>query len=207
MCWPVKIRGSRGFCLTVMESHAVRLAIMSIMRPSQAPNSLQPFLQEKAWRSFLMQALHWFQIPASGWSAKRGRREFEWFRFPEHPPFLQRLQHQACPLIFSCFVVFCLPNMGKDNRSWKASKPLMRPWFFMNRPIEQQRRFLIWLRFLVVGPPSGEAIPQRSEDIDKLLLSLAAELPPSKAAGEAARMTGGQKSVLYQRLMQLKAKA
>ncbi|MFC3447232.1 hypothetical protein ACFOLL_14710 [Falsochrobactrum ovis] len=30
---------------------------------------------------------------------------------------------------------------------------------------------------------------------------------PSKAAGEAARMTGGQKSVLYQRLMQLKAKA
>ncbi|MFC3447233.1 16S rRNA (cytidine(1402)-2'-O)-methyltransferase [Falsochrobactrum ovis] len=47
MCWLVKIRGSRGFCLTVMESHAVRLAIMSIMRPSQAPNSLQPFLQEK----------------------------------------------------------------------------------------------------------------------------------------------------------------
>ncbi|MGU3399013.1 16S rRNA (cytidine(1402)-2'-O)-methyltransferase [Brucellaceae bacterium D45D] len=60
---------------------------------------------------------------------------------------------------------------------------------------------------LLVGPPSGEAIPQSEEDIDRLLLSLAEELPPSKAAGEAARMTGGQKSALYQRLMQLKAKA
>lgn len=60
---------------------------------------------------------------------------------------------------------------------------------------------------LLIGPPSGDAMPQSAEDIDKLLLSLAEELPPSKAAGEAARMTGGQKSVLYQRLMQLKAKA
>ncbi|PWL19312.1 16S rRNA (cytidine(1402)-2'-O)-methyltransferase [Falsochrobactrum shanghaiense] len=58
---------------------------------------------------------------------------------------------------------------------------------------------------LLVGPPLSEAIPQSAEDIDRLLLSLAQELPPSKAAGEAARMTGGQKSVLYQRLMQLKA--
>lgn len=57
---------------------------------------------------------------------------------------------------------------------------------------------------LLVGPPSGETGPQSAEDIDRLLLSLAQELPPSKAAGEAARMTGGQKSVLYQRLMQLK---
>ena len=59
---------------------------------------------------------------------------------------------------------------------------------------------------LLVGPPVGNAIPQSEEDIDRLLLSLAQELPPSKAAGEAARMTGGQKSLLYQRLMQLKAK-
>lgn len=58
---------------------------------------------------------------------------------------------------------------------------------------------------LLAGPPTGNTIPQSEEDIDKLLLSLAAELPPSKAAGEAARMTGGQKSVLYQRLMQLKS--
>lgn len=57
---------------------------------------------------------------------------------------------------------------------------------------------------LLVGPPSGETGPQSAEYIDRLLLSLAQELPPSKAAGEAARMTGGQKSVLYQRLMQLK---
>lgn len=58
---------------------------------------------------------------------------------------------------------------------------------------------------LLVGPPTGEAGPQSEEDIDKLLLSLSQELSPSKAAGEAAKMTGGQKSVLYQRLMQLKA--
>ncbi|HCH72520.1 MAG TPA: rRNA (cytidine-2'-O-)-methyltransferase, partial [Ochrobactrum sp.] len=58
---------------------------------------------------------------------------------------------------------------------------------------------------LLVGPPVGDAVVQSEEDIDRLLLSLAAELPPSKAAGEAARMTGGQKSVLYQRLMQLKS--
>jgi 16S rRNA (cytidine1402-2'-O)-methyltransferase len=58
---------------------------------------------------------------------------------------------------------------------------------------------------LLVGPPTGEAGLQSEEDIDKLLLSLSQELPPSKAAGEAAKMTGGQKSVLYQRLMQLKA--
>ncbi len=58
---------------------------------------------------------------------------------------------------------------------------------------------------LLVGPPAEETVPQSAEDIDALLLSLAQELPPSKAAGEAARMTGGQKSVLYQRLMQLKS--
>lgn len=54
-----------------------------------------------------------------------------------------------------------------------------------------------------VGPP--EAAPAAEpEDIDRLLLSLAKELPASKAAAEAARMTGGQKPMLYRRLMELK---
>lgn len=58
---------------------------------------------------------------------------------------------------------------------------------------------------LLVGPPKAQEFAQSADDVDALLLSLAKELPPSKAAGEAARMTGGQKSVLYQRLMQLKS--
>jgi 16S rRNA (cytidine1402-2'-O)-methyltransferase len=58
---------------------------------------------------------------------------------------------------------------------------------------------------LLVGPPVEEQAPASAKDIDQLLLSLAAEMPPSKAAGEAARMTGGQKSTLYQRLIELKA--
>jgi 16S rRNA (cytidine1402-2'-O)-methyltransferase len=35
-------------------------------------------------------------------------------------------------------------------------------------------------------------------------LSLAAEMPASKAAGEAAKMTGGHKQALYRRLLELK---
>jgi 16S rRNA (cytidine1402-2'-O)-methyltransferase len=54
-----------------------------------------------------------------------------------------------------------------------------------------------------VGPPE-EAEASRPEDVDRLLLSLASEMPASKAAAEAARMTGGQKPVLYRRLMELK---
>jgi 16S rRNA (cytidine1402-2'-O)-methyltransferase len=54
-----------------------------------------------------------------------------------------------------------------------------------------------------VGPP-GEAPATEPEDIDRLLLSLASELPASKAAAEAARMTGGHKPALYRRLMELK---
>jgi len=54
-----------------------------------------------------------------------------------------------------------------------------------------------------VGPPpekgAGEAF-----DIDRLLLSLAAEMPASKAAAEAARMTGQPKPELYRRLTELK---
>lgn len=55
-----------------------------------------------------------------------------------------------------------------------------------------------------VGPPSAAAPPD-ARDVDRLLLSLAAEMPASKAAAEAARMTGGRKPDLYRRLMDLKA--
>ncbi|MDP3899039.1 MAG: 16S rRNA (cytidine(1402)-2'-O)-methyltransferase [Mesorhizobium sp.] len=55
-----------------------------------------------------------------------------------------------------------------------------------------------------VGPPAAaEDTPQ---DIDRLLLSLAAEMPASKAAAEAARLTGGGKPALYRRLLELKEK-
>jgi 16S rRNA (cytidine1402-2'-O)-methyltransferase len=55
---------------------------------------------------------------------------------------------------------------------------------------------------ICVGPPIAQVA--EAEDIDRLLLSLAAEMPASKAAAEAARMTGGQKSALYRRLLELK---
>lgn len=53
-----------------------------------------------------------------------------------------------------------------------------------------------------VGP--AEAKVNEPEDIDRLLLSLAAEMPASKAASEAAKMSGGQKQALYRRLLELK---
>lgn len=56
---------------------------------------------------------------------------------------------------------------------------------------------------ICVGPPLAAAAPDAG-DVDALLLSLAAELGSSKAAGEAARMTGGRKADLYRRLMDLK---
>ena len=53
-----------------------------------------------------------------------------------------------------------------------------------------------------VGPSlEDEAIEQ---DVDGLLLSLAREMSASKAAGEAARMTGARKVDLYRRLTELK---
>lgn len=58
---------------------------------------------------------------------------------------------------------------------------------------------------LLVGPPKQQDMITSPDDIDQLLLSLAVEMSPAKAAGEAARMTGGQKGVLYQRLMKLKS--
>ncbi|RRH95123.1 16S rRNA (cytidine(1402)-2'-O)-methyltransferase [Mesorhizobium tamadayense] len=55
---------------------------------------------------------------------------------------------------------------------------------------------------ICVGP--AEATADQPADIDRLLLSLAAEMPASKAAAEAAKMTGGQKQALYRRLLELK---
>jgi 16S rRNA (cytidine1402-2'-O)-methyltransferase len=54
-----------------------------------------------------------------------------------------------------------------------------------------------------VGPPLAAA--EGPADIDRLLLSLAAEMPASKAAAEAARMTGRPKQALYRRLLELKS--
>ena len=42
------------------------------------------------------------------------------------------------------------------------------------------------------------------EDVDRLLLSLASEMPASKAAAEAARMSGRPKPELYRRLLELR---
>ncbi|TPJ06604.1 16S rRNA (cytidine(1402)-2'-O)-methyltransferase [Mesorhizobium sp. B2-8-1] len=53
-----------------------------------------------------------------------------------------------------------------------------------------------------VGP--AEARADEPADIDRMLLSLAAEMPASKAAAEAAKMTGGQKQALYRRLLELR---
>jgi 16S rRNA (cytidine1402-2'-O)-methyltransferase len=54
-----------------------------------------------------------------------------------------------------------------------------------------------------VGPPAAEAVAV--EDLDGLLISLSAEMPASKAAAEAAKMTGRAKPELYRRLVELKA--
>lgn len=55
---------------------------------------------------------------------------------------------------------------------------------------------------ICVGPPQAQEVS--ADDIDALLMSLASELGASKAAGEAARMTGAKKSDLYRRLMDLR---
>lgn len=57
-----------------------------------------------------------------------------------------------------------------------------------------------------VGPPLAEE-PASAEDTDRLLLALSAEMGASRAAGEAARMTGTKKADLYRRLMELKGDA
>jgi 16S rRNA (cytidine1402-2'-O)-methyltransferase len=55
---------------------------------------------------------------------------------------------------------------------------------------------------ICVAPPGAQAAAP--EDVDRLLVSLAAEMPASKAAAEAARMTGLAKPDLYRRLLDLK---
>ncbi|PSJ64765.1 16S rRNA (cytidine(1402)-2'-O)-methyltransferase [Kumtagia ephedrae] len=57
-----------------------------------------------------------------------------------------------------------------------------------------------------VGPPAEREAADAGE-VDRLLLALAAEMPASKAAAEAARMTGARKPDLYRRLMELRADA
>lgn len=54
-----------------------------------------------------------------------------------------------------------------------------------------------------VGPPETGK-PHEPADVDRLLLSLSLEMPASKAAAEAARMTGRAKPDLYRRLLDLK---
>lgn len=56
-----------------------------------------------------------------------------------------------------------------------------------------------------VGPPLP--VEQSAGDIDALLLSLATNMPASKAAAEAAKVSGQSKQVLYRRLMELKDSA
>lgn len=56
-----------------------------------------------------------------------------------------------------------------------------------------------------VGPPQERAF--REGDVDQILLTLAADMPASKAAAEAARRTGAPKQELYRRLLELKAGA
>lgn len=53
-----------------------------------------------------------------------------------------------------------------------------------------------------VGPPGEKA--DSVEDVDRLLASLAEEMPASKAAAEASKMTGQPKQALYRRLLELK---
>jgi 16S rRNA (cytidine1402-2'-O)-methyltransferase len=55
---------------------------------------------------------------------------------------------------------------------------------------------------ICVGPPEEKA--DAPGDIDRLLTSLAAEMPASKAAAEAAKMTGQPKQALYRRLLELR---
>jgi 16S rRNA (cytidine1402-2'-O)-methyltransferase len=56
---------------------------------------------------------------------------------------------------------------------------------------------------ICVAPPAA-ASAAAPEDIDRLLLSLVSEMPASKAAAEASRMSGRPKPELYRRLLELK---
>ena len=54
-----------------------------------------------------------------------------------------------------------------------------------------------------VAPPAREAEPAAA-DVDEILTSLAAEMGASRAAAEAARLTGLKKADLYKRLLELR---
>ena len=56
---------------------------------------------------------------------------------------------------------------------------------------------------LVIGPPPPKAAADAG-DVDALLATLLDEMPPAKAAREAARMTGLDRKALYQRLLVMK---
>jgi 16S rRNA (cytidine1402-2'-O)-methyltransferase len=55
---------------------------------------------------------------------------------------------------------------------------------------------------LVIGP--GSTPPPSEDDVDALLVKLAADLPAGKAATEAARLTGLPRKDLYSRLLAMK---
>lgn len=57
---------------------------------------------------------------------------------------------------------------------------------------------------VVIGPHAGEISPD-PEGTDRLLRDLAARMPASRAAAEAARLTGIPRPELYRRLVALKA--
>ena len=57
---------------------------------------------------------------------------------------------------------------------------------------------------LVIGPPAPDSIPS-ADNVDALLMELAATMPTSKAAAEAAILTSLPRKELYQRLLELKA--
>lgn len=54
-----------------------------------------------------------------------------------------------------------------------------------------------------VGPPLAQEAAE-GVDVDRLLLDLARDMPASKAAGEAAKMTGQAKQDLFRRLVELR---
>ncbi|MHB2267230.1 16S rRNA (cytidine(1402)-2'-O)-methyltransferase [Aliihoeflea sp. PC F10.4] len=54
-----------------------------------------------------------------------------------------------------------------------------------------------------VGPPLEAPAPE-GQDVDRLLLELARDMPAAKASGEAAKMTGLAKQELFRRLVELR---
>jgi len=56
---------------------------------------------------------------------------------------------------------------------------------------------------ICIAPPEATDVAA-PEDVDRLLISLAGEMSASKAAAEAARMTGRPKPELYRRLLELR---